>query len=587
MLYEFNEMDVYRFADTIAGKKRQRGNELEFELCPFCKSKKDKYTFSISLKTGQYDCKRASCGQRGNMITLEHYFKFGLSDDVDRYYQLDDRQFRRFKQMHIETKDKAIEYLDARDISADVVRKYEITVSEQNESILVFPFKDTHDDICFIKYRNMDFIKGETQGSKEWCEKNCKPILFGMNHCEDFEQLVITEGQIDSLSLATAGVKNAVSVPTGAKGFTWIPHCWDWLIRFNEIVIFGDFEHGKITLVDELSLKAPNRIKIVRPEDYMGCKDANEILQKYGPDQLVKAVQNAKEQPLYFLKRLEDVERVNVEDMQAIPTGIKSIDKVLTGGFHEGELIILTGKRGGGKSTFASQILTNITALQDVKSFVYSGELPDFFVRSWIDKQIAGRSQWTDDEYAEIEARYSNKIFIFDNTLIASDDTISIADAVEEAIKRYDVKFILLDNLMTIIESESSDQLYRQQSKFVGRLAQMAKKYNVIIMLIVHPRKMQSGDMNDDVAGASEITNKADIVMSYRQDKQLMPSERYFSISKNRLTGKLCTDLILYYDEMSKRISDTDSHGWTYGFEKLRMDHLKDVEDLPFNITEE
>ena len=54
--------------------------------------------------------------------------------------------------------------------------------------------------------------------SKEWCERDCKPILFGMKQCDDaFKQLVITEGQLDSLSVAAAGINNAVSVPNWSE----------------------------------------------------------------------------------------------------------------------------------------------------------------------------------------------------------------------------------------------------------------------------------------------------------------------------------------------------------------------------------
>ncbi|MFR5790588.1 MAG: hypothetical protein ACLUFA_09425 [[Clostridium] leptum] len=59
-------------------------------------------------------------------------------------------------------------------------------------------------------------------------EKDTKPILFGMKQCVDFGTLVITEGQIDSLTLADCGIKNAASV-TGALGFTWLENCWDWI----------------------------------------------------------------------------------------------------------------------------------------------------------------------------------------------------------------------------------------------------------------------------------------------------------------------------------------------------------------------
>ena len=58
----------------------------------------------------------------------------------------------------------------------------------------------------FVKYRKTDFDR-EKDKNKEWCEANCKPILFGMAQCNDkFDRLIITEGQIDSLSVAAAGI---------------------------------------------------------------------------------------------------------------------------------------------------------------------------------------------------------------------------------------------------------------------------------------------------------------------------------------------------------------------------------------------
>ena len=76
------------------------------------------------------------------------------------------------------------------------------------------------------------------------CEKDTKPILFGMAQCEDFTTLAITEGQIDSLSLAECGIKNAVSVPTGALGFTWFRHCEEWINKLKHNC-FCDYGEGK------------------------------------------------------------------------------------------------------------------------------------------------------------------------------------------------------------------------------------------------------------------------------------------------------------------------------------------------------
>lgn len=578
-LYDLKEEDVFRFADTIPGTKKRKGNELVFLYCPYCKSKKDKETFSINLRTGQFECKRSSCRQRGNMLTIAKDFDFSLSDSMDRYLEINgyDSKFRRFSDKHKETKDGAINYMAARGISERVTKKYELTIKDGTENVLVFPFRDSHDQLQFVKYRKTDF-NPEKDKNKEWCEPNCKPILFGMNHCEGFDQLVITEGQIDSLSVVEAGFNNAVSVPTGCNGFTWLPHCWDWLSEFDEVIIFGDYERktDSITLVDELKERLQCRIKVVRKASYKDCKDANELLQKYGREAVINAIQNAKELPLWYIEPLEQVERVNIDDIQFIPTGIESIDRVLHGGMHEGELIILSGKRGGGKSTFASQILCNVTRCQ-YKSFVYSGELPDFVFRMWFDSQYFGGKEPDDS--------YNGKIMLFDNKAIQQSNTIQIVEAVEESILRYGIKFVLIDNLMMVLDSETPEKLYRAQSQFVSQMVNICKKYKIICVLVVHPRKGISGDMNDDIAGASEITNKADVVMHYTKSDEIPPDQRYFSITKNRLTGKLISKHVLYYDEGSKRINDEPAFGWTYGLQKMRQNAAEkeyDEEDIPF-----
>ncbi len=287
-MYEFKERDAFDFARHIHAQAREHNGELCFRLCPYCNPKplRDNLsTFSINLKTGQFKCLRASCGASGNMLTLSKDFDFSLGGEIDEYYR-PRRQFRKMKtpMKPIEPKPEAVRYLNRRGISEKVIKRYQITVQTEHPNILVFPFLDAVGQMQFVKYRKTDFNR-EKDKNKEWCEANCKPILFGMAQCNNkFDKLVITEGQIDSLSVAEAGIENAVSVPTGAKGFTWIPYCWDWINRFEEVIVFGDHEAGRITLLDELSSRLKCTVKHVLEADYRGCKDANEILQKYGAD---------------------------------------------------------------------------------------------------------------------------------------------------------------------------------------------------------------------------------------------------------------------------------------------------------------
>ena len=141
------------------------------------------------------------------------------------------------------------------------------------------------------------------------------------------DYLIITEGQMDSLSVVTAGIENAVSVPTGAMGFTWVPYCFNWVSKFKELVVFGDFEKGKMSLLEDIKKRFPNKIKQVREEDYKGCKDANEILVKHGPEAVRNAVINAEMTPIKSVISLADVESVNIYKLKKVKTGIRPSGK--------------------------------------------------------------------------------------------------------------------------------------------------------------------------------------------------------------------------------------------------------------------
>ena len=598
-LYEFKPEDVYRFARDIGIRVTKKGDELTFDKCPYCRPK-DKHTFSINLTNGMFECKRAKCGAKGNMITLSRDFDFSLGKEVDAYYRTVDysrKQYRQFVQKHIETKEPAIEYMDSRDILPEIVRKYEITMSEKQEYVMVFPFRDENGELQFIKYRNLKYDK-DKGGSKEWCEKNCKPILFGMNHCTSFETLVITEGQIDSLSCAQAKIENAVSVPTGKNGFTWIPYCWDWVNRFQRIVVFGDCENGYITLAEELTKRWPMKVSVVRVEDYKGCKDANELLQKEGPEAVRYAVENAEPQNLNCIKPMAKVEKVDIMQMEKMSTGLPNLDRVLDGGFRFGQLAILTGKRGDGKSTMAS--MWGCEALdQNYNCFFYSGELPDFYFRNWMDRQITKKKDVSQADEDQLNQWYGEKAFIYDNTSVPDENT-NLLEVIEVAIVQKNCKFITIDNLMTALDPDLDTDLYRQQSKFVGELAAMAKKYNVFILLVAHPRKQYGSISNDDISGSSNITDRADIVLVYGRPKKeknekeqelsevVDDSVRVLEVLKNRLTGNLAMDkkgIKLVFEPGSKRIAENTkaffekTYKWNndpYGFDDA------EGSDIPF-----
>lgn len=585
-LYDFRREDAERFAREQGARVRTRGDELEFQRCPYCNGgNKDKFTFSINLKTGAFKCLRASCGAHGNMITLHKDFNFSLGTEADAYYGDGYKHFRSIhRKQRAETTSPAVEYMKTRGISQEVTERYGITTQKANDSILVFPFYDADGILRFVKYRNTEFTPGN--GSKEWCEANCMPILFGMDHCNpDKKTLIMTEGQIDSLSVTEAGFENAVSVPTGKNGFTWVPYCWDFLNQFETLIVFGDHERDEITLLDEMRVRFNGTVKHVRPEDYRGCKDANDILRKFGKDAIRDAINNAVPVEVAEIKQLADVERVDLSTMKKFSSGISAVDEVL-GGFYFGQLVVITGERGEGKSTLASQFATmGIKAGHSV--FFYSGELMDWYFRAWIDYQIAGpeyintmcntfgHETYSIDGnvYPGIAEWYRGRFFLYDNSSVLKEDREGLIPTVIKAIRQHGCSIVFIDNLMTAISDDITSDIYRQQTEFVKKLANIAKQMNVIIFLIAHPRKTNGYSFeNDDVAGSSNITNLADVVMRYArpkgEDEDEDTQDRLLQITKNRLTGR--TDrhgIRLFFDERSKRIGEMHDWDWKLGWE--------------------
>lgn len=581
-MYEFKPEDAERFARHMGIPAKHKGKELTFKKCPYCNSTNDKDTFSIDLNTGTFNCLRASCGAKGNMITLSKDFDFPIDFGNNDYHEK--KIYRKLPNVKPKPKPQAIKYLLSRDISMKVAETYNITVHDKWENVLVFPFYDEKGELQFIKYRKTDFDKTKDK-SKEWCESNCKPILFGMNHCnKENKTLIITEGQIDSLSLAEAEIPNAVSVPTGAKGFTWIPHCWNFLKGFETLIVFGDHEKGHITLLDELAQRFEGIVKHIRPEDYLGCKDANEILKKHGREALVKAVERAVVVEHPQIKVLADIKRVDISKLEKFTTGLTSLDNLI-GGFFFGQLVLLTGERGEGKSTLASQFGT-YAIKAGYSCFFYSGELVNWYFKAWFDAQVAGLTHmnkkvsesgftsYSIDASVEddIDNWYRNKAFIFDSGNLAERKT-PLLDVIKTAIRQYGCRFIVVDNLMSAMVDDVSSDQYQQQTVFVNSLAKIAKQFNVVVLLIAHPRKKQvEGFDNDDVAGSSNITNLVDVVMRFARPKgkDVPPDteQRMLTVLKNRLTGKTNRQGIeLFYQQGSRRISEDGNFDWTLGWE--------------------
>jgi len=121
-------------------------------------------------------------------------------------------------------------------------------------------------------------------------------------------------------------------------------------------------------------------------------------------------------------------------------TGIQGLDAALNGGFPQGNLVLLSGGAGTGKSTFCLQYLVNGATLFGEKGLYISTEQ----TKEELYKQAAGFN-W---KLAELEQRNLVKIVYFD---ITGGD--SFMEKMNSLIMAFQPKRLIIDSLTTLTDS--------------------------------------------------------------------------------------------------------------------------------------
>ena len=481
-------------------------------------------------------------------------------------------------------------YLNLRKITEDTIRHVGL---KANGNKIVFEYRNELGEHVANKYRIAAKV---TQGNKMWFESGTNiNTLFNMDKINPSEPLIITEGEIDCLALIECGIKNTVSIPTGANSTEWIDVNYKWLEQFKEVILWFDNDNPGIEGMRNVSPRIPaNTVKSVKSNK---AKDINEILYKYGKEIVIEELNKAEEPPIQNIASPSDIEDFNVFEAKKIKTGFKMIDDTIYG-YVLGSINVLTGYNGSGKSTILNQTYIAEAISQGFKTFIFSGELTKPNLMYWLTMTLAiedqiiktnnkdgkSYSKVSDPGKKMIKKWLDNKLFIYDNDTDFTAKTI--LNTMDKLAKKKDVKCFVLDNLMTIdLECRSNEELNAQKD-FVRDLKKFAVKYNAVVHLVAHPRKGDENTMVSkmDVCGSGTLTNMADYVTAIHRytDEQREKGEHDFDASlmlfKNRPTGNtLERGTGLYYDSIRKRFyKDTTNlkkdYGYTKGYEAIEIE---------------
>ena len=494
------------------------------------------------------------------------------------------REYRYPKHEENTSRNLVEKYLAIRKISKETLDYCDIR--EDYEGNIVFNFYDTNDVLVMVKYRPSKKIK--PKDIKSWCQKDADTthLLFNMNRIDPSQPLLICEGEIDCLSAIEAGYKNAVSVPLGAGNEHWIEENWDWLEQFDKIIIWADADDAgrkmKKNIIPRIGewrcydVEAPTEIDVDGKTH--NVKDINEILYFGGKEKVLEYIYNAKEMPIANVIDLYDVQDFDIQDAEGVYSGFDVVDKWIYK-FFFGCLNIMTGINGSGKSVIINQMCVVEPLNQGHNIFVFSGELTKPQLKNWLELNFAGRRhiKFEGGHIRKIKPEirkqmrdwYKGRIHLYDND---KDHTAkSILSKMEELARKRGVKVFVIDNLMMIDLDCNMDNIWQKQKEFVVSLVNFANKFNVLIHLVVHPRKVETIRRLTklDVGGSGDITNLAHYVMAVHR---VTPKEKegikdhnggyktppvehdcIIDLFKNRITGTQDKELGVYFDLPSYR----------------------------------
>ena len=370
------------------------------------------------------------------------------------------------------------------------------------------------------------------------------------------ETVVITEGEIDCLSVLSAGYYPCVSVPDGAqlseegqgdinpetdKSFEWL---WegDKLLKplqaAKKIILAVDRDDKGKVLRSELSIRiGRNKCWFVRYPK--GCNDPNDVLRLHGEEALKKMLDEAS--PMVS-DRLVDVSAFEAKDIpKSYYLSVDELEKYHV--FSPPSFCVMTGPPGAGKSQWVS-FLTGCYARDfGVRSAVIQFEDSSAKVREnymSFAKTIKGLDS-VEDRYEWVKENFR----FFDTELFDESEESLTLDwliaTIEQAAYRHNCKCVVVDPWNEIEHlwprSETETQYL---NKALSQLRRLTRKLGIMLIVVAHPDKAsgQNKKIEDwtlySISGGTAWYNKADqgIVILPSDDEELGDDCCYFKNAK-------------------------------------------------------
>ncbi len=475
---------------------KQQSGQLVLKSCPYCQD--EKWHFYISPNEGgPWYCHK--CGERGNLYSIKKYLG-DIQEPIQQAYKktqtqkptpnMDDR----YHQALLKDQE-GLDYLKGRGINVESIERFKLGILQKNGTKWLSIPHYRGDDLANIKFRSLP------PAAKTFRRiPDCASIMFNLNSIKGHKEVYLTEGELDAITLSQAGIENAISATTGAGSFD--PEWIDQLKRFEKIYIVYDGDEagqkGARAVAKRLGFNRCFNVGLPDGQDPNDFFQENDI---FAFQQIVNQAQRFSLPGVISTQAAIDL--LKRECAQGEAAGLLTPwDNVntLVRGFKPGDLIVLSAPPKTGKTTWALNICSAFAKVGTASLFYCLEMRPERLIKKHIQSEFRKEVLEADDiDRASIQF---SGLPLYLAHAFKKQKLDDILNLIRNAIQRYDLQFVVFDNLHFLIRSVNN--VNEELGQAVQGFKLLAEEMEIPIMAIAQPRKRDMGG-RDEVMRADDI----------------------------------------------------------------------------------